>query len=149
MANGNTALKLLASESTPAIAMADQPSATPTPRGIEAELGVATAAAAVAVGQALVDFQAIGAMAPATRKVGGEALARVCMIRLDHFGEIDFTAAGAEAKRLLRQRHGAAWRAEYGTELPEGELDTLVGWVFEVTDRVVADEQALQRAWAN
>ena len=67
MANGNTALKLLASESTPAIAMADQPSATPTPRGIEAELGVATAAAAVAVGQALVDFQAIGAMAPATR----------------------------------------------------------------------------------
>jgi hypothetical protein len=124
MANGARALPI---ELEPPSSPVSTPAATNKPTtGIEAELAAAT----VAVALAMLDFQTLGAMAPSTRELGGEALAKVCQIRLEHFGEIDLTAAAAEAKSLLRRRHGAAWRAQYGTELPEAELNTLVGWVL-------------------
>jgi hypothetical protein len=141
MANGTPALKLMPAPE-PLPKDAGRPSANPLTE-IEITLGAAVADAAAVISLAVVDFGADGALAPATRVAGGEALARVCMIRLDHFGEIDFTAAGAEAKRLLRQRHGMAWRAEYGTEIPEAMLNTLVGWALNITEKVVADERAL------
>jgi hypothetical protein len=104
---------------------------------------LAVAASAEAICRAVGEFDAAGAMSPAIRELSGAALAQVCEIRLAGFDDIDCTAAGAEAKRILRQRHGAAWRAQHGTELPEAALDTLVGWVFVVTDGVCAAERRL------
>jgi hypothetical protein len=151
MPNGAAALKLLVSEppsaacaratasAAPAGATKDKPGAAPA----ATEISIAVAASAEAICRAVGEFDAAGAMSPAIRELSGAALAQVCEIRLAGFDDIDCTAAGAEAKRILRQRHGAAWRAQHGTELPEAALDTLVGWVLTITGKVCADERRL------
>jgi hypothetical protein len=133
-ANGIAVALPLAPElpSTPAKATASKPDG-----GIETTIGEATAAAAVAIGQALVDFEAGGRLTPATRMLGGERIGL-------HLGEFDFaTTVRREGKRVLHQRHGAAFRQHYGVDLPEAALDEIIGWLLAIVQKVVADERAL------
>jgi hypothetical protein len=94
-------------------------------------------------------FEAGGRLTPATRTLGGECIGRVCELQLAMLGEIDFgTVARQEGKRVLHQRHSAAFRQHYGADLDEAALDAaldeIVGWVISIAERVVADE--LERA---
>lgn len=115
--------------------------------GIEATIGEATAAAAAAIGRAVADYAASGQLAPATKALGGESLARVTMLQLAHSGgDTDFAAvARREGRRVLHQRHDATFRA-YGAHLDAATIDRVLGdfidWVLVISNKVVADERA-------
>jgi hypothetical protein len=91
-----------------------------------------------------VDFEAGGRLTPATRMLGGERIGLLCELQLAHLGEFDFaTTVRREGKRVLHQRHGAAFRQHYGVDLPEAALDEIIGWLLAIVQKVVADERAL------
>src|SRR6516165_4979118 len=74
------------------------------PTEVEQRIGEAVADAAAAIGHGLADFEANGQLAPATKMLGGELLARVCELQLAHWGEFDFAiVARTEGKRTLHQ----------------------------------------------
>jgi hypothetical protein len=136
MANGAHALPLeLESPSAPA---------AHTPKGIE--IGEAVADGVIVVAHAMTDFETIGALAPKTRELGGNALAHLALLRLNLIGEaLDFDReARMHAPRVILERHGAFLRRHYG----EGELNValgqLISWTLEISSRAVADELALR-----
>jgi hypothetical protein len=129
----------------------DPPSGSVPPKAnasvdLERAIGTATADAAVVIGQGILDFEVGGALGPRTRAEGGECLARVCKLQLEHFGEIDFAVvARREGKRVLHQRHDATLQAHLrlSAAATDAALDQIIGWVLNITDKVVADERAL------
>jgi hypothetical protein len=115
------------------------------PTEIQRAIGAATADAAVTIGQAISDFEVGGTLGLRTRALGGDIIARVCKLQLDHFGEFDFGSVAREAgRRELQQRHAAALRAQLNLSESalDQALDQLVRWVLEITTRVVANERA-------
>jgi hypothetical protein len=152
MANGVTAR--LPFPEPPSAPVTTQPADKPAPPELSSVLGNAMADAVVAISQAMVDFEADGAMTPASRALGGELLGRVAQLRLDTFSEIDpatfATTALTEGRKALLSRHGLILRQQFvdGAGL-EKALDELVGWAVTIAEKVAHDEQVLQQAWAN
>jgi hypothetical protein len=94
-------------------------------------------------------------MTPGIRAVGGESLARVAQLRLDLLGEANFDFEGVaheRGKHTLQQRYNsAAFRQQLGlneTELNQA-FSELIQTVLAISQKVVNDELALARAWAN
>ena len=137
MANGVAAARLL-----PASAPADTTGKPNEP--IERAIGAAAADACMVLVQGLIDWEAAGAMSATTRTASGECLARVVWIQMDSLGKIpDFRAVMlAEGRRILHQRHDAFYRQHHGVDLPDAALDEILGWIINITDRVVAGELA-------
>jgi hypothetical protein len=81
--------------------------------------------------------------------LSGERFAEMCLFQLGNpGGERAFVAiARREGKRMLRTHHGATLREHYGakedTARIDAALDEILGWVLDITSRVVADERAL------
>jgi hypothetical protein len=115
---------------------------------IEQQIGMAVAGAVEAIGQGLVDFEAMGHLRDVTRAAAGKCLGEVCMLQLSHAGgDPSFTTiARREGKRVLWSRHGGTYRAHYGPAFDEAgvdrALDTNIGWVLGIARKVVADERA-------
>jgi hypothetical protein len=111
---------------------------------LEQRIGEVTADAVVVLGRAIGDFETGSELGLTTRALGGERLAAVCRLQLEHFGDDFHAIARAQAKRTLRMRHGAALQAQL--KLSESALDAafddLIGHVLTIADRVVADERA-------
>ena len=118
------------------------------PTEVEQRIGEAVADAAAAIGPGLADFEANGQLAPATKMLGGELLARVCELQLAHWGEFDFAiVARTEGKRTLHQRNDATFREHYGASLDVAKvdkaLDEILDWVIGIANKVTAMERAL------
>ena len=106
-------------------------------------IGDAMADAVIALGAALIDFEAAGAMSPATKDAGGSRIARVVEMQLAASDETDFVAAArAEGRHTLLRRHGAALRQRFGA-ISETAIDGLVDEVLVIVSRVCAHERAL------
>jgi hypothetical protein len=74
-------------------AAASKPDAAPAPGEAERHIGEAAAAAAQAIGQALVDFEAGGQLAPAAKAASSKHLAEVAMMQLEYpDGDAGFAA---------------------------------------------------------
>ena len=117
----------------------------PEQEGIEATLGEVVAAAACVIAQAVEDCRQGGSLAPATRAAGGDRLARVTMLALDHeLGDEDFfSKARAAGKKNLRERlNGSSISPGAADAVLEFYLDSL----FEITSCVMRDERAFRRA---
>ena len=116
-----------------------------------AEIGQATAAAAVAMAWGILSYHQAGRLDPAAKEAGGTKLARVSVLMLDHAdGDDDFTRkARAAAKPLLRAHLDAGFFQRYSPEQGDAALDFYIDSVFEVVTRTVADERAFRAAMAN
>jgi hypothetical protein len=141
----------------------DAVGATPTahvndlsPRPTELEIGGAvaaadivvrlaevTAAAAVAAGCGLVDYEVDGQLSDASRAAVGTHLTKVSMLRLEHFGEIDLASVRAASKRILWEKHGDVLRSQLDTTTIERGFNELIDLVLGITTKVVAAERAL------
>jgi hypothetical protein len=122
-----------------------QPAKAPAPTEVEQRIGAAVADAAAALGQGLADCETGGTMTAATKALGSVRLARVAALQLAHFGEFDFaTVARAEGLRELHRRHDGVFREHKvdGATVGRG-LDEIVGWVLDISAKVVADERAM------
>jgi hypothetical protein len=128
-----------------ALDLPSTPDPTPpsAPARLEQRIGSATADAAAAISVGLADYEANGLLGPTTRSLAGETLAKVAMLQLHHFGEIDFAAVALEARRELHRRHDLTFRrAGLDAARIEAAFDQLIGWVLDIAGKVVADEQA-------
>ena len=78
---------------------------SPVPRRSRS-IGEAVAAAATMIACAIEDCRQGGSLAPATKAAGGDRLARVTMLALDHeLGDDDFFRTARDSgKKILRQR---------------------------------------------
>jgi hypothetical protein len=162
MANGARALPLelepparCLSKDIPAGATKSKPGAAPAVTELELRIGAATADAAEVVSMAFSQHVAGRGMTPGIRAVGGESLARVAQLRLDLLGEANFDFEGVaheRGKHTLQQRYNsAAFRQQLGlneTELNQA-FSELIQTVLAISQKVVNDELALARAWAN
>ncbi len=133
MPNGVAALHVL-----------DEPAADPK----QEEIGEAVASAACVIAQAVEDCRQGGSLAPATRATGGDRLARVTMLALDHeLGDDDFFRTARESgKKILRQRLN-------GSSISPGAADAVLDFyldsLFEITSCVMRDERAFRAAMAH
>lgn len=127
------------------------PSAPASPRagakgGIEHEIGRATADAAVLLCASMLEFHARGQMRPSTKEAGAEKIAKLVLLELDTFGEINFDGiARREGLRQLRKVLDADpdFRRQHGANAGDAALTGIIDGVLEITGKVVALERAL------
>jgi hypothetical protein len=111
---------------------------------IEQELGTAMEHAVMELCAGVNDYQTTGTLSPAFRATGGQALARVCRLQLDHGG--GDTAFGVLARRaaLRNLRHRFDPGLLERLSPMEADLGVLfwVDHVLAISSKVVADERA-------
>ena len=106
--------------------------ALPSALPLEEVIGETAAAAALAIAQALHEFQTDG-LSSRTRAHGGDLIARLFELRLVYAGQIDFYAvAHARGTRLLQERHGE--------DLDARTIAVLIDAVIEDLQQVVRAE---------
>jgi len=107
-------------------------SALPSTLPLEEGIGETAAAAALAIAQALHEFQTDG-LSSRTRAHGGDLIARLFELRLVYAGQIDFYAvARARGTRLLQER--------YGRDINARTIAVLIDGVLEILQKVVRAE---------
>jgi hypothetical protein len=117
--------------------------------GIETAIGIAMAAAAEAFARALTDVEEGASLRAASRELGGERIAAVATIWLDHREIDDFRGlAQREGVRALQTRYGEALHQQLGADCSETAIaecfDKLCAWVTTVAGQVVATEMAFR-----
>jgi hypothetical protein len=151
MPNGTAALKLLEPPAAPCAKAT--PGAAPAATGIELEIGAATASAVVAIAYAMTAYASTGQFTDAAKTIGGSALSKLALLRLNTFGQIDdFSGiAHKQGRNALYARHGAALREQLRLDEAglEQALAELIGYAVGISEKVAADEQAFVRAQAN
>jgi len=132
MANGVAIALPLAEEPTPAQ---------------EEVIGQAIASATTALCFALLELQQDGRLDPATREAGGNRVAKVATLMLDHaLGDQDFlSTARAQGKVQLRRYLNGS----FAPAQSDAALDFHIDNLLEIVTRVVADERVFRRAAAN
>jgi hypothetical protein len=154
MANG-VAVARFAPPSTPAAVPGSTPtgiSTDPRASGDQTELkhaiGEAVAAAVIVFYQAIFDQQERGFLAPSTKTAGGDRIAKIAELQLDHEpGDDDFfRSAHEQGKCVLRRHFNADLFRQHEVDMA---LDAAIGSVFEIVNRVVRDERIFRAAWAN
>lgn len=144
MANG-AAVALLPTDSKPLTVSTDNSSSQPTE--LEQKIGDAAAAAAVAVGAGVGSIVVVGRLTAEAKELGGEALTRLSMLQLTHFGDdAEFVAVAIREGKLALWRHPGF--CEIATQLPPEErerlFDIFLQGAIEIAGRAVAVERALQ-----
>ena len=142
MANGSTALKLLAPEPPP-----DQHSEPSAP----AELGLAVADATAVLCRAMFDHRQNGELDPQVREAGGSGIAKVATWQLDRgLDDYEFAAMAREQGKIqLRQHINTDFYRQHSAVAVEAALDFYINSLLEMVSRVVKDERAFRAAWAN
>src|SRR5262249_717892 len=107
-------------------------SALPSAPPLDEVIGETAAAAALAIAQALHEFQTDG-LSSRTRAQGGDLIAQLFELRLVYAGQLDFYAvARARGARLLQER--------YGEDINARTIAVLIDAVIEVLQQVVRAE---------
>jgi hypothetical protein len=147
MANGHAALlQLPQAPSAPeqCLATGDKPS-------INLEiLGQAVADATCALAAGMISYyRQGGTLDPAVKETGGERLAAVARLMLDHPGDdADFLQVARDAgQRVLRRRHFTD--DCYGPFKTDVAISVCLDGLFEIVTRVVRDERIFRIARAN
>ena len=149
MANGSAALHV-------ALEPAPQSKAAPTRATADATtevaIGAAVASAACVVAQATQDYRQWGELDPRTKVAGGERIAKVALLQLDHgLGDIAFADIAREQGKIRLRQYLAAddFYCHHSTEQGEAALDLAIDSVLEITAKVVREERTFRAAWAN
>jgi hypothetical protein len=126
----------------PPVTVPVSPLLDPQPADIVVRLAEAAAAAAVAAGCGLADYEADGRLSDATRAAVGSHFTKISMLRLEHFGEIDLASVRAASKRILWEKHGDILRSHLDATTIERGFNELIDLVLDITARAVAAERA-------
>src|SRR3954470_12291781 len=157
MANG-VAVARFPPPSTPAAVPGPTPTGISTgPRasgdqaGLKRAIGEAVAAAVIVFYQAIFDQQERGFLAPSTKTAGGDRIAKIAELQLDHeLGDDDFFRSAHEQGKCVLHRHfNADLFRQHGLGEVDVALDKAISSVFEIVNRVVRDERIYRAAWAN
>jgi hypothetical protein len=143
MANGNTALQLLAPE--PPSAATDKPGAVSTE--VERKIGAAVAAAVGGLAWAICDFADRGAMSSSAKTWCGTMIGGLAQMRLDLLGDpsVDFDAiAYREGRRAFQGHPSEVFLTHLGPGQVDAMVDELIAHVVGVSGRVADTELALR-----
>lgn len=143
--NGAAALHL-APAAAPECASKDAPDG----ERIDLTLGRATADGAISLAQALDEYRRIGALPPASKAAGADAIARVANLQLAHEGgDDDFTRQARDAgKCVLRQYFDADFFAHHSQEV-DTAIDVFIDELLTIVAHVVKDERVFRAVWAH
>jgi hypothetical protein len=151
MPNGATALHLAfePAPDAPTGATAGKPDAAPA--ATEIAIGEATAAAACVVARAMSDYRLHGVLDPTIKLAGGEQIAKVATLQLDHgLGDRAFAVMAREHGKLQLQQYVDAGFCQHCSPADiETAIDLAIDSVLEIVTRVVKDERTFRAAWAN
>jgi hypothetical protein len=106
-------------------------------------IGSVTADAAVAIAMGMATFADVGRVTSGVKELGGRAVAKLAMLRLEHFGEFDFdSVARAQGLLVLNQRHRATLRAHLGPAEVDAAFPELLDHALLISTKVADDERA-------
>jgi hypothetical protein len=109
------------------------------------EIGTAVAAAAIAIAGGCGQFTMLGRLTAETKMMGAQALARVSMLMLAHFGDdAEFAdIAYREGAKALWQHHGfREYAAQLDPTMREHMFGEFLRGALEIAGKAVADERA-------